>query len=194
MDSIRKPDLNAPRFRKKIVNSLNDEFCDNVRRDIFECRSFLNSDIKNIINTFNEIVCETVIEVRDGVDLPAQLGHIFIGTCPPGKKRKNLDMRTSVEYMQKIQHRNWESDQHVAKIFFTTFGNKYRFKNHDLWAFDSTRVFARNVSSTYPQYWKRYIEVDPKIKISNLYKTRTYYIDKAEQEKSLLEEYNEFDL
>jgi len=194
MNKIKKPDLNAPRFRKISHNILNTEFIKNFKLK-FPQYSYLTTDeIKKIIGTFNENIWKTVIEKRDGVELPSQIGHMFIGTCPAAKKRYNMDMKTSLEYMQKIKHRNWESDQYIAKIFFTTFANKYKFKNHELWAFDSTRDFSRTVSASYPANWKKYIEVDPRMKISKVFNRDNYYREREELAKDSLQEYNEFDI
>lgn len=194
MNEIRKPDLNAPRFRKKVFNTINADFIKGFRLKFPQYNHIEDNEIKNIIYKFNENLWNTVIDVRDGVELPSQIGHIFIGTCPPPKKRYNIDMKTSLEYMQKIKHRNWESDQHLAKIFFTTFANKYRFKNHELWAFDATRDFSRKVSATYSENWKKYVEVDPRVKISKVFNRENYKLERQEEAKILLEEYNEFDI
>lgn len=194
MNEIRKPDLNAPRFRKPSCNILNAEFIAGLKQKFPQYEHLTVNEIKEVVHKFNENVWKTVIDIRDGVELPSQIGHMFIGTCPSPKKRYNMDMRTSLEYMQKIKHRNFESDQHIAKIFFTTFANKYRFKNHELWAFDSTRDFSRTVSKTYPENWKKYVEVDPRMKISKVFSKENYYMEREEAAKDLLQDYNEFDI
>jgi hypothetical protein len=194
MNSIVKPDLNAPRFRRTRSSILNPEFEKSLKARFPQYESLTYEQIKKIIYRFNENIWETVIDKRDGVELPSQIGHIFIGTCPPSKKRYNMDMKTSLEFMQKIKHRNWESDQHIAKIFYTTYGNKYRFKNHELWAFNPTRDFSRTVSSTYPVYWKRYVMIEPRMKISHIFKSSDYKMTKEEEDKNLLGAYNEFDI
>lgn len=194
MNEIRKPDLNAPRFRKTSCNILNAELIAGLKQKFPQYEHLTADEIKNIVHCFNENIWKTVIDVRDGVELPSQIGHMFIGTCPSPKKRYNMDMRTSLQYMQKIKHRNFESDQHIAKIFFTTFANKYRFKNHELWAFDSTRDFSRTVSATYPENWKKYVEVDPRMKISKVFSKENYYMEREESAKDLLQDYNEFDI
>jgi hypothetical protein len=194
MNNIRKPDLNAPRFRKTSCGTLTVDFIKSFRTRFPHYENLSDADIRNIIHSFNENVWKTTIDLRDGVELPSQIGHIFIGTCPPPKKRYNMDMKTSLEYMQKVKHRNWESDQHVAKIFFTTFANKYKFKNHELWAFNATRDFSRTVSATYPQNWKKYVEVDPYVKISKVFNSDRYNLERKEETGDLLQEYNEFDI
>jgi len=193
MEPINKPDLNAPRYRKSFHNTFNLEFIKNFRTRFPQYNSLSDKDIKNIIYTFNENVWKTTITNRDGVELPSQIGHIFIGTCPAAKKRYNMDMKTSLDYMLKIKHRNWESDQHVAKIFYTTFGTKYRFRNHELWAFDSARVYSRQVSAEYPEKWKLYVEVDPHRKISTIFRNKNYKRTKEEEEREMLKDYNEFE-
>ena len=188
-----KPDLNAPRYRKTIDGTLNTDFIKLLKEKVPLSANLSNIEIKNIIKKFNENIWKSVIEKRDGVELPELIGHIFIGTCPPSKK-KNIDFKASEEYLQVVQHRNFESDQFLAKIFFTNFGSKYRFKNHELWAFDATREFSRTVSATYPENWKKYLQIDPKVKISNIYKSNTYRLDKKDSELEQLKNYDEFDL
>jgi len=188
-----KPDLNAPRFRKTSEGTLNMEFIKLLKQKVPSSVNLSNEQIKNIIKTFNENIWKTVIDKRDGVELPELIGHMFIGTCPKSKK-KNIDFKASENYKQTVQHRNWESDQHLAKIFFTNFGSKYRFKNHELWAFNATRDFSREVARVYPFTWKKYLQIDPKVKISNIYKTNSYRLEKKDTEQEQLKDYDEFDL
>jgi hypothetical protein len=63
-----------------------------------------------------------------------------------------------------------------------------------LWAFNPTRKFKRTVGKTYPELWKKYIMVDPKKKISYVYKTTEDEILRNEISSENIEEYNEFDL
>lgn len=172
---------------------MNAAFIKQLREKVPGCNVLNDKEIKEVIQTFNGILWQTAIDVRDGVELPNQLGHIFIGTCPP-KKSKNVDFKLSADYLKVVQHRNWESDNYLAKIFYTTFGSKYRFKHHELWAFNPTRAFKREVGKTYPQKWKQYVMVDPSKKISYIYKASEAQIYKAEQTEISLETYNEFDL
>jgi hypothetical protein len=133
MNEIKKPDLNAPRFRKTSCNTLTIDFIKGFRIKFPQYENLSDNQIKEIIHSFNENIWKTTIKKRDGVELPLQIGHMFIGTCPPPKRRYNMDMKTSLEYMQKIKHRNWESDQYLAKIFYTNAASKYRFQFSNLW-------------------------------------------------------------
>ena len=194
MKRIGYPDLTAPRYRKPHTNILTIQYLKKIKEDIPIIAHLSDTKIREIINIFNGEIWNTVIEKRDGVELPEQIGHIFIGTCPQSKKKKVVDFVRTREYMKTIQHRNWESDNYLAKIFFSTFGSKYRFLNHELWGFEPCRKFKRMVSKTYPKKWKLYIEIDPLKKISNIYNNQMYHIKREEDGNKLLENYNEFEL
>jgi hypothetical protein len=193
MKDAKPLDLNAPRFRRIALGTLNAAFVRLCKKNIPAAKHLSAAQIKEIISTFNGVLWQMAIEKRDGVEIPEQIGHMFIGTCPP-KKKKNVDYKTTLAYMKVIQHRNWESDQHLAKIFFTTFGTKYRFKNHDLWGFIPTRNFKRAVSKTYPEKWKQYIQVDPHMKMAGLYRMMNDRMDREQVSKDQISTYNEFEL
>jgi hypothetical protein len=193
MKDAKKLDLNAPRFRRIALGTLNAAFIKSCKEKLPAAKMLTAAQIKEIITTFNGVLWEIAIEKRDGVEIPEQIGHLFIGTCPP-KKKKNVDFKTTLEYMKVIQHRNWESDQHLAKIFYSTFATKYRFKNNDLWGFVPTRDFKRAVGRTYPEKWKQYVEVDPRLKMAGLYRSMEYRMEREDQARDQISTYNEFEL
>jgi hypothetical protein len=192
MKNAKKLDLHAPRFRRIAEGTLNNEFVKLIKEQIPSTKELTAAEIKTIISTFNGELWQTAVDKRDGVEIPEQIGHIFIGTCPP--KKKNVDFKSTLQYMKVIQHRNWESDQHLAKIFYTTFGTKYRFKNNELWGFVPTRDFKRRVGKTYPKKWKQYVQVDPTMKMSGFYRSMMNKMRTEEAAKELIETYNEFEL
>ena len=135
-----------------------------------------------------------VIKNRDGVEFPEGLGFLFIGTCRPIKKNPRLDYVTSFKHNQRLKERNFESDNYVAKIFYTNYANKYKFRNRELWQFKGERDFTRTVSEHYPLNWKLYIQVENFQRINKLYqnsKGREYYAKKLETD---IIGYNEFDM
>ena len=188
----KKPDLNAPRYRPKKLNLCNKDFISSFKTAFPKYKDVPDDVLKNIITTFNGKIWKTVVELRDGVELPEQLGYIFIGSCP--RKKSNVDFKKSEHYGTVLQNQNWESDQFVAKIFYTNFETKYRFKNHDLWGFKGLRDFTRMVGQTYPIEWKKYLQVDNKIKISRLFRIEKFKQFKTEETAELLKNYDEFNL
>lgn len=188
----KKPDLNAPRYRPTKLNLTNVEFYNKFITENPKYSKLTIADFKNVIKTFNGKIWETVINERDGVQLPEQLGYLFIGSCP--RKKSNVDFNKSKEHNVILQNRNWESDQFVAKIFYTNFETKYRFKNHELWGFTGLRDFKRSVSKAYINDWKKYIQVDNLMKISRLFRIEKFKQFKTEETVDLLKEYDEFNL
>lgn len=188
----KKPDLNAPRYRPKKLNFTNVEFYKKFIQDNPKYASLSVEKFKEIISTFNGLIWKKVIDTREGVELPEQLGYLFIGTCP--RKKSNVNFNKSALLGQKIQNQNWESDQYLAKIFYTNFETKYRFKYHELWGFTGIRDFKRTLGQTYPQEWKKYLMVDNMVRVSRIFRKQKFRLTKEEETIELLKEYDEFNL
>lgn len=193
MFKSKAPNVKAPRFRSKSEASLNIEMLNEISQNVISAKGLSNNEIKEIILRFNSMLWENVISIRDGVELPNQLGHVFIGTCPR-KKTPNVDFKRTGEMNMVIQHRNWESDNYLAKIFYTSYGKRYSFRHKELWVFKPTRIFTREVGRTYPKYWKRYIEIDPMKKISTIFRKKVEKLDATVSMEENLGNYNEFEI
>jgi hypothetical protein len=189
----KKPNLNAPRYRPTKLNLTNVDFYNRFIQENPKYSNLTIDEFKNIIKTFNGKIWETVIKERDGVQLPEQLGYLFIGSCPR-KINENTDYNKSSYYGVKLQNKNWESDQFVAKIFYTNYETKYRFKNHELWGFKGLRDFTRSVASHYPNDWKKYIQVDNLLKVSRLFRVEKFKHFKVSETAESLKTYDEFNL
>lgn len=193
MKQAKQPDLTAPRFRLGVYNTLNKDCYEHIRKEVSDVRDLSDRQIKDFLIDCNGLIWESVIELRDGIELPEQLGTVFIGTCQP-KVRKNVDFKKTLEFMKVIQHRNWESDNYIAKIFYTNYSSKYRFKHHELWGFTPIRQFKRGVAKAFPENWKRYMMIDHTLKISALYrkqKAKEYVIQKTKEQ---LKSYNDLEI
>lgn len=189
---FKKPDLNAPRYRPTKLNLTNIDFYKKFIEENPKYSGLTMVQFKEIIATFNGKIWETVVNERDGVQLPEQLGYLFIGSCP--RKKNNVDFDKSRKYGVVLQNQNWESDQYTAKIFYTNYETKYRFKNHELWGFKGVRDFTRMVGQTYPTEWKKYIQMDNLVKASRLFRKHKTEIKKKIETQDLLKDYDEFNL
>jgi len=190
--ACKKPDLNAPRYRPKKLNLTNTDFHSKFIEEHPKYADLSLEKFKELITSFNGMIWDTVVKERDGVELPEQLGFIFIGSCP--RKKSNVDFKKSNEYGIVLQNQNWESDQYTAKIFYTNFETKYRFKHHELWGFKGVRDFTRTVGQTYPKEWKKYIQVDNMIKVSRLFRKHKSEHNRKIEVIDLLRDYDEFKL
>jgi len=94
-----------------------------------------------------------------------------------------------------IQHRNWKSDQYLAKIFYTNSSAKYKFQFSSLWGLSPVRQFSRTVAKTYPENYTKYLVVEDYKRINAVFNKRMYGMDMREIENEIIKtSYNEFDL
>ncbi len=187
-----KPNLKAPRFRRKRYNVISNDFIKRLKNKYPKSKNLKIADIRNIIGEFNEFMWNTVINTRDGVELPNNMGSIFIGSCQRPTKF-NKDYNKSEDYKTDIRHRNFHSDEKLAKIFYSNYSKKYLFKNRDLWSFIAHRNFSRKVSKTFPENWNRYLQIDKSKHISSILKKEKYKFLIAKS-NIIPDDYNEFKL
>ena len=193
MKEFKSPDLTAPRYRPEVHTIMNKEFFESFKKKHPKYKDLDNVELRKIVKYFNNSLYQTVIDVRDGVQLPEQIGWLFIGTCQSPKKQ-NIDFVKSKKYGVAVTNKNWETDGKLAKIFFTSYALKHKMKNREFWGFVACREFKRAVAKTYPENWNMYLVVEPTRKIK-LNSTRNYLASSAKkQETEGLKHYNEFDL
>jgi hypothetical protein len=193
MKEFKKPNVKAPRFRPAVHSILNQEFFENFKLKHPEYKTLDNAVIKNVIKTFNISVYQNVIDNRDGIQLPDQVGWLFIGSCQQSKK-KNVDFAKSLKYGVIVTNNNFDTDGKLAKIFFTNFAPKHKMKNREFWSFIACREFKRAVAKTYAENWNMYVAIDSTKKLNTTY-AKGYYKNRAEfKTKQALTTYNEFDL
>lgn len=193
MREFKKPDVKAPRFRPEVYNVLNKEFIEKFKKKYPKYKDVDNALLKKIIKTYNNTLYQTVIDKRDGIQLPETIGWLFIGTCEQSKK-ENIDFAKSHKYGVTVTNKNWETDGKLAKIFFTSYAPKHKMKNREFWGFTACREFKRSVAKTYPENWNMYVVVTPNAKIKLAYTKAVFKNYKANETLKALENYNEFDL
>ena len=190
---FRGPDVKAPRFRQKVLTVTDKKFFDRFREKYPKYKSMSNTEIRSIIKKFNQALYESVIDTRDGVQLPEGLGTIFIATCQHAKS-SNIDYGKSKKYGVSVSNKNWDTDGKLAKIFYTSYASKYKFSFRECWAFTACRQFKRSVAKTYPENWTMYVQVDPHRKLRKMYTATVLKNMRKKKLDSQLTNYNEFDL
>jgi hypothetical protein len=192
---FKKPDLNAPRCREKVHTVLNKKFIEEFVEKHPQYKNLDINDVRKILNSFHTKLWEHAINNRDGVELPESLGFLFIGTCFSPKKY-NTDFGSSIKNDTRIRHRNFESDNFLAKIFYTNYAAKYKFKNRDLWSFSAVREFKRGVAKVYPEKWKIFVQVENGKHITKYLKNalKNDWFKNISENYVVDSLYNEFDL
>lgn len=190
---FNKPNVTDPRFRPEVYQMIDQDFFKRFKEKYPKYKDVDNGTLKNVIKQFNNKFWETVIDNRDGVQLPEGLGYLFVGTCQTSKKT-NIDFGKSNKYGVVVTNTNWNTDGKLAKIFYTNYANKYKFVNRDCWAFVACRNFKRSLARTYPETWMNYVQVDPMKKIRKMFQGVILKDMRKRAEGKKLEDYNEFDL
>jgi hypothetical protein len=193
MKEFNKPDVKAPRFRPGVYNVMNKKFFDSFREKHPKYKDMDNVMLRKIGKTFNQTIYQAVIDNRDGVELPEQLGWLFIGTCQQSKKQ-NVDFNKSKQYGVKVSNNNWATDGKLAKIFFSNFAPKHKIKNREYWKFIGCRDFKRTVAKTYPENWNMYVEIEPNKQVKLAYSKAIYKDIIIKETTEALKTYNEFEI
>ena len=192
MREVIKLNRKGPRHRHKRYNVVSVE---NMQAIAKNPDSLVKNPaiVKKIVMAIHHSMRDTIVNTRDGIELPEQLGYMFLGTCQP-KIRKNVDFKTTEHYLKVIQHRNWESDSYLAKIFYTNYETKYKFKYNDLWGFKAARQFTKLVGQEYPKNWKMYMQIDHTLKIARLYRDYLRKQDRQQIDNLLADTYDPLEL
>jgi hypothetical protein len=203
---LRKPDLNAPRCRAnvhkiicRIKNSQSKDythsFLKEFREEYPQYKNITNDQAMDILELFHGKLWNHSLNNRDGVELPKSLGYIFLGTCASARK-PSVDYGALIKDNIKKKHLNFESDNKLAKIFYTNFSTKYKFRNREIWYFTATREFKRAVPEVYRANWKTYVEVESGRNISKYINRmmKNNYFKRYQENYEVPSSYNEFDL
>lgn len=190
---FKKPDLKASRNRLKKYNVQTKEFFNDFRNKYPEYKHLKDTELRKKLRLINEWIIEEILNTRDGVELPQGIGYMFIGSCPK-KTSPNPDMQKSYIYNQVVNNKNYESDEYLAKIFYTNFETKYRFKFHNTWGFSACRKFKRGVKPVYIENYTKYLKVDNFKKISSVFRKNIIRDLKNKEDELLLQTYNDLDI
>jgi len=197
---VNAPDVKGPRFKYKTTGSLNRPIIMRFKRKYPQYAHYDNVVLRSIIILQCKKICYTVATTRDGVELPAALGHIFLGSILKNPKSELINYHESVKLGRKVLHRNLHTDNHIATIVYSNFDTRYQLANRRLWRFSGVRSFTRMVSKEFSKNWRMFAVRNHDIiqgnneKIHNAIGNRR----RAKNDKKFLEyamdDYNEFDI
>jgi hypothetical protein len=190
--SFSAPNLTGPRFRKDFNTVLN--------RTLY--KSFIKANPKHAGITYEEFgkvidttltkMWKVTLDERDGIDLPIG-GSLFVGSTKI-KVKNNYDIQASIRANTPIKHRNYDTDGHVAKIYYSPHLARVSGRDRSIWSFKGARDYKRTLSKVYPGNWKKFIVVAELYTVVNEYqrlRARNYFTESTER---AVQTYNEFDL
>lgn len=179
------PDKKAPRFKRATYSPLNIELFKRFRKAHPNSPIDTWAKFRSLVIAGNDIYRQFVVTNRNGIELPNQIGNMFIGACPR-KKDDNPDAILSQRLGIKVQNKNWETSQYLCKIFYSSYMTKYKFPLRKYWYFKAARVFKQESSKSFLTNWNYYIKVSPFQKLSIQQKMdnfRTIKVNKYESKR-----------
>ena len=73
ISNFKKPDLNKPRYKEKVLSLLNVEILEKFKEKYPIYSLVNNNKLKKVIKSFNGKIWEDVINKRNGIELPESL-------------------------------------------------------------------------------------------------------------------------
>lgn len=160
--SYKKPDRTGKRLRKHSSVIMNYNAMKRFK-ELYPEYDITLKEFNKILKAFNSNIIETVINNRDGVELPERLGHLQIVAFPKPTK-KIIDFAKSNELGEIRYHGNWETDNKIGKITYRSTPSGYTFKNSRFWGLIPTRSFKQRMSEVFKRKWQKFIYIDNKRK------------------------------
>ena len=158
---FNEPNRKGPRFRRNLKKVINPEFLKRLKKEHRDL-SLSNKDIRLIMDTFHQLCKDVICETRDGLELPEQLGVIFIGAMKPKNPLMN-------ERKAHIFKKNFPIPGWLCKIVYSNYSTKYKFKNAMFWGFEAGRTLKKQASEAFSKNYKKYVILDSHTRINKIY-------------------------
>lgn len=162
---FNKPNRKAKRIKKT-------SFCVSMRSVFVKVRDkypqykhkVTETECRDVINNFTFYMKNKILENRDGIELPENLGYIMITAFK--SKKKLLNKKESEKHGIKIYETNLSTDGFKAKILYSNDKMKFKLANRDVWSFRGTSILRKEVSHIFKENWKSFIQLNMIKKIS----------------------------
>lgn len=151
----KKPDRSKSRVRRKSFNLVDYHFIKEFKNKHPE-HDMTRSEFNMIIRHFNENIVDAVVDNTDGLQLPERLGFLQIIGCPR-PKGKVINYGKSNETGVVHYHKNWDTDNKLAKILFKNKLKGYSIKNNRFWGLETSRLFKEKASAAFKACFSKYI-------------------------------------
>tara|TARA_R110002126_G_scaffold219916_1_gene365281 strand:+ start:34 stop:537 length:504 start_codon:yes stop_codon:yes gene_type:complete len=155
----RKPNVKSSRVRKKTTRIMNRTAMLQFKKEYPEHKNITLTQFNAILKKFNSNIVDTIVDYRNGVNLPELIGQVIILSFPRSSK-KIVDYGESNKTGVLTYKRNWDTDDRICKIVYYTGQHSVRYSH--LWGFTPTKNFKKRVSDSFKKLWAKYIYIDNK--------------------------------
>lgn len=190
--TIKQPDLQGKRRRKNVLNLLNSKLLKKFVEKYPEYKNLSFQEFEEIIYVFNRVLWEEVLDNPEGIELPENLGEVYIASVK--RKTERMDMKKSLSIGKPVYHRNLHTDGNVCNIIYSNKKHKYNFANGDVLRFNAHRDFKRTASKVYSEDWMKYRMFNERNDTSYAFKKQQRMEEAIKHKKEDYTNYNEFEL
>lgn len=190
--TIKQPDLQGKRRRRNVLNLLNSKLLKKFVEKYPEYKNLTFQEFEEIIYVFNKVLWEEVLDNPEGVELPENLGEVYIASVK--RKTERLDMKKSIAIGKPVYHRNLHTDGNVCNIIYTNKRHKYNFAHRNILGFKPHRDFKRSASKRYSEEWMKYRMFNDRNDHTQAFKKQKRIEVAVKYENNDFTNYNEFEL
>jgi len=156
-------DKKAPRVRiesERIIGPKGDtaRFYTEFKKKYPQYKKISNKELGEIIFDYNGRLWQEVINNRNGVSLPEQLGVVQILMHRPKKNYINYEVNNKAKKV--VRYLNLLTDGLTGKINYSAQIYAARLRSWEIWKFKATRSFTHAVSECLPKNYLQYRVVD----------------------------------
>jgi len=185
----KEPDRFAPRYRPTVFsvfkkNVIKDKskksgYFYRLYKQFPNLRKYTKTQIRQYVINFNrQAIMPEVLNTREGVDLPGNLGVIFLGTaCHVTPENMGITLIHSGRAGKAVPFNTIPSCGNIGHIYYTNTTKKIRFDNARYWGFQADRIFNCGIGEVYPANYQKYVRISKLRYISSLVrssKTKDY--------------------
>jgi len=153
-------------------------------------------DPVKIVREFNEFLVAKLTSYRDGVLLPANLGHLFMGVFPNKnnsfiEERAKRDHEAIARGARNVVYSNQQRDGFESRLFHSTAFTKSRCKSSRYYGLKPLQKTNKIVEDAFTSNWKKWVVVPDLRKLKEFSRLENYGNKMIRKEREL-EAYDEF--
>ena len=137
------------------------EFYKELKEKHPNLQQYRDQEILKCIEGFNKLITDTIIDYRDGVQLPANMGLLMV--CTMGKRTNSIDHKKSAELGVEVHMQNYHSDGYGGGVYYSTCMPKenqtkkvHMYRNCQYWTMHPSAALKKQIQKAYLEDWKKY--------------------------------------
>jgi len=120
-----------------------------------EYKKVTQKEFHQVMRVFHEELIDDIVDNRDGVILPNNLGFLQILSFKY-KNVKRVDYAKSIKYGKRFYFKNWDTDGYLGKVIYKSFFKNRGIKFYNFWIFELVRPAKNKISAAFRENYQSY--------------------------------------